>query len=95
MERMNALADQSAKLRLLKEENSVILLEEEQQPDLVEKGERSLIGKLQTERRIGKNVLGPTMNKIWRISRSAEFVEARENTFILTFANQANKERVW
>lgn len=58
------------------------------------KGERSLVGKIHLERRIGKEVISTMIATIWKISKLAIFVEAGSNTFIITFTIHADKQRV-
>lgn len=53
-----------------------------------------MIGKIWTNRFIGKNLVESTMVKIWRLSKLATFREVRPNVFSITFANHANKSCV-
>lgn len=47
------------------------------------------------DRNISKEVVESTMKKIWRISKPAKFLEVVSNIFTVTFANLADKDRVW
>lgn len=58
------------------------------------KGDHSIIGRLYMDCFFGKEVLGTTMAKIWKISKPAMFQECGQNMFVITFATHAKKEKV-
>lgn len=66
-------------------------MEEELSEDERIKEKRNVIGKIIVDQVIGLDIIKTTMNKIWRISRSASFKEVRDNLFIITFAIDSNK----
>ncbi|XP_042950114.1 uncharacterized protein LOC122282228 [Carya illinoinensis] len=63
----------------------------EKAPD---KGERSVVGKICSERKIGREVVRSTMEKIWRVERHMEFQEIGNNSFIITFSSKKDKVEV-
>lgn len=63
-EMMEDLEDKWEQLRLMEEENSVIELGIEHLGKVTAEGERSLVGKLQSNRKISKDVIRSTMAKI-------------------------------
>lgn len=60
----------------------------------IEKGDRSLVGKVWLDRRVGKEVLRTTLLKIWRIDGVPHFLEAGLNLFIITFKFLADKHKI-
>ncbi|XP_042964509.1 uncharacterized protein LOC122298706 [Carya illinoinensis] len=92
---MNELEENWRRMRLTEEEGQGIDIEDELPDDLFEKEERSLVGRVCIERSISQEVIESTLAKIWRISRRAKFLEVCPNTFVITFANLADKIRVW
>lgn len=70
-------------------------LEEDLPKEIRNKGERSLVGKLWLERKISSGVRESMMAKVWKLNRVAKFLEVGKNVFVVTFANHANKQRVW
>lgn len=92
---MEDLEEKWKKLRLLEEEVSDIVIEENVSEELRYKEQRSLVGKVLSSRTISREALETTMAKIWRISKVAKFMEVSTNTFVLVFENQADKQRVW
>ncbi|XP_042944656.1 uncharacterized protein LOC122278541 [Carya illinoinensis] len=91
---MEGLEDMWGHLSLTEEEEVIIEVENDSEIEIQWKGERSLIGKVCSERYVGKKVIGNTMARIWRISKRAVFQEVERNTFVVTFATHADKERV-
>ncbi|CAI9780684.1 unnamed protein product [Fraxinus pennsylvanica] len=81
-------------LRLNAEEEEIVGIDGKGVATVMEKGDRSLIGKIWAERQINKAVVQSTMGKIWRISKPAEFTEMGRNIFMITFANHADLKRV-
>ncbi|KAF5454944.1 hypothetical protein F2P56_024573 [Juglans regia] len=83
------------RLQLTEEEDQEVVVGDDILDELSEKGDRSLVGRVMVERSIGRGVIETTMAKVWRISKPASFREVRTNVFVITFATQADKERVW
>ncbi|XP_042983175.1 uncharacterized protein LOC122312593 [Carya illinoinensis] len=91
---MEDIQERWSKLRLLESEASVLNLDEEGSTVTKEKGDRSLVGKVFSDRMVSKEVLASTMAKVWWISKRADFHECGSNTFIVTFATIADKLKV-
>ncbi|XP_042973518.1 uncharacterized protein LOC122304969 [Carya illinoinensis] len=91
---MDELENRWNKLRLSEEEEVVLDLPFGEAEDVQRKGERSLIGRICLDRVVGKEIVSHSMGKIWRISQRAEFQEVAKNTFVLTFATHADKDRI-
>ncbi|KAF5454463.1 hypothetical protein F2P56_024125 [Juglans regia] len=91
---MNDLAKRWECLKLTEKESQLVDLDDEISEELKNKGECSLVGKIWMERNISKGVIETTMAKVWRISRKALFQEVGTNKFVITFANQADKQRI-
>lgn len=83
------------RLRLTEEEDRVFAADDSIPNALEDRGDRSLVGRVTTERSVGKWVLESTMAKVWRISQPASFREVRPNVFVITFASQTDKWKVW
>lgn len=95
MERVTELEEKWRKLRLSEGEATNIIFEDEEDDELKYKEGRSIVGKIHSSRYISKEVLGSTMEKVWRISKAAIFLEVCTNTFVITFNTIADKDRVW
>ncbi|XP_042980007.1 uncharacterized protein LOC122310195 [Carya illinoinensis] len=91
---MDEIEDRWNKLRLTKEEEVVIELPQGGEEEIQCKGDRSLIGKICSDRAISKEVIANAMGKIWRISKRAVFQEVEKNVFVITFANHADRQRI-
>ncbi|XP_042969019.1 uncharacterized protein LOC122301691 [Carya illinoinensis] len=91
---MEKLQEMWETFQLNDEEGEAIELEEEGSSEVQRKGERSLIGKIWSERVIGKNIVENTMGRVWRLSKPAIFTEVGRNVFVITFATHADKNRV-
>lgn len=72
------------------EEETDIIIDEEALLDELKKGENSLIGKLQTERYISKDVLRNTMVKAWKTTSFFLVKEIQTNNFIFSFDSHTN-----
>ena len=57
------------------------------------KGEECLIGKVCVDRAISKIVITSTMARVWRLSKSATFMEVGPNLFIIAFSTHADKQK--
>ncbi|XP_040994394.1 uncharacterized protein LOC121240945 [Juglans microcarpa x Juglans regia] len=80
------------RLQLNEEENVSIEINLSEESGV--KAKRSLVGKIISNRVISKEVVRRTMEKIWRVGKLLEFHEFRANSFIITFANPGDKNRV-
>lgn len=78
-------------LKLSKEEDVAIELEDEATMEVQKKGKRCLIGKIWTEQSICKNIVESTMAKTWILSKPATFKEVGPNVFNITLANHLDK----
>ncbi|XP_041011352.1 uncharacterized protein At4g02000-like [Juglans microcarpa x Juglans regia] len=92
---MEVLEDKWKKLRLLEEEVSDIIIEDNVSEELRYKEQRSLVGRMVSSRTISREALEATMAKIWRINKAAKFMKVSMNIFVLVFENQEDKLRVW
>ncbi|XP_035551145.1 uncharacterized protein LOC118349709 [Juglans regia] len=92
---MEDLEEQWNKLNLLEEEEAAIVFDEEVGEEISYRGECSLVGKVCMDRTISKEVVENTMKRVWKISKPAKFLEVDTNVFTITFANPADKYRVW
>ncbi|XP_042958199.1 uncharacterized protein LOC122293796 [Carya illinoinensis] len=91
---MEKLQEMWGNFQLNEEEGEAIEIEGEGSSEVQRKGERSLIGKIWSERVIGKNIVENTMAKVWRLSKPAIFTEVGRNIFVITFATHADKNRL-
>lgn len=82
------------RLNLNEEENSSIDLKLGNSEKNGSRGKCSLVEKVCSNRKVGKDVVYSTMTKIWRVSKPPTFVEIQPNTFVITFVNQGDKRRV-
>lgn len=80
-------------LKLPKEENFVIEFDAEHMGNIAVEGERSLVGKLLSDRKMNKEVIRATTSKIWKLRRTFTFHEIISNLFVVTFCNQRDRER--
>ncbi|XP_041019827.1 uncharacterized protein LOC121261463 [Juglans microcarpa x Juglans regia] len=92
---MNDLEEQWRKFCLIEEEGEAIAIDDVVDEVIGFKGDCSLVGKICLDRNIGRMVLEDTMKKVWRVSKPAKFGELGGNVFTITFANQADKQRIW
>lgn len=53
-----------------------------------------LVGELCLERPIRKEIVSSTMEKTWKVGKPFFFREIYPNMLVITFANQADKQRV-
>ncbi|XP_042988656.1 uncharacterized protein LOC122316186 [Carya illinoinensis] len=58
------------------------------------KGDRSLIGKIVLERRIGKDTARIMMERVWKVVKPLEFQEIDRNCYVITFVSRRDKLRV-
>lgn len=79
------------------------MIDDEEHPlssddDLLEedrlKERRSLMGKIFSDRVIGVEAVRLTLGKIWKISKLGLFKIVGHNTYMIMFANEADKLRV-
>ncbi|XP_042941294.1 uncharacterized protein LOC122275977 [Carya illinoinensis] len=91
---MDDLEDRWDKLQLTEEENAVIDLNAVHLGRVKAKGDKSLVGKLISDRKVNKEVIRSTMNNIWRLAGSFTFHDILPNLFVVTFDNQKDKQRV-
>lgn len=62
--------------------------------EIQRKGERSLIETVCSERIVGKEVIGNTMARIWKISKHTVFQEVERKIFVITFATHDDRQRI-
>lgn len=62
--------------------------------DVRKKGVLCLIVKVWVDRALGKGIIETDINKIWRLSSKVIFREVGPNTFNISFATHANKQKV-
>lgn len=55
--------------------------------ELKRKEEKSLVGKVYSDRTIGKDIVRSMMERIWWVSKKTEFQEIEASCFVVTFAN--------
>lgn len=91
---MDVLKSQWKNLSLTKEECEPIKWAEEPTEEDDVKSRISLLGKLCSNRRIGKDILQTTMGKIWKISRKPIFKEINQNLFTITFGTEEDKKKI-
>ncbi|XP_040987762.1 uncharacterized protein LOC121235477 [Juglans microcarpa x Juglans regia] len=82
---MDGLEDQWRKFRLTEEEEVVLEINSSGGEEISRKGNRSLIGKVCTDRVVGKDLISNKMAKIWRIVKRATFQEVNKNIFTIMF----------
>ncbi|XP_041026979.1 uncharacterized protein LOC121267185 [Juglans microcarpa x Juglans regia] len=58
------------------------------------KGERSLVGKVLSDHRIGREVVRSMMEKVWKVGKPLKFHDIGSNCFVITFVNRRDKMRV-
>ncbi|KAF5472716.1 hypothetical protein F2P56_009410 [Juglans regia] len=81
------------RLNLNKDDNTLIYLQLEDLEKISSRGKCSLVGKVCSNRKIGREAVYSTMMKIWKVSKPLSFVEIRPNTFVITFVNQGDRRR--
>ncbi|XP_042958054.1 uncharacterized protein LOC122293569 [Carya illinoinensis] len=91
---MDDLEDRWDKLQLTEEENAVIDLNAVHLGRVKAEGDKSLVGKLISDRKVNKEVIRSTMNKVWRLAGSFTFHDILPNLFVVTFDNQKDRQRV-
>ncbi|KAF5450097.1 hypothetical protein F2P56_030474 [Juglans regia] len=82
------------RLKLNDEEDCPIEIEKGVRGSTELKGEISLVGKIISERRIGKEVARSMMEKVWKVGKPLEFQEIGGNCYVITFVNQRDKWKV-
>ncbi|XP_042939567.1 uncharacterized protein LOC122274609 [Carya illinoinensis] len=82
------------RLKLSEEENTPVGVQCISMEKARDKEERSVVGKICSERKIGREVVRSTMEKISRVERHMEFQEIGNNSFIITFASKKDKVKV-
>lgn len=88
---MQGLEAQWKQLRLSEEEQEPLIIEDVVSEDDKVKEERSLVGKIHMDRKIGKETIRGNMGNIWRLSKLAVFKVAEQNIFIITFTSVGDK----
>ncbi|XP_042942844.1 uncharacterized protein At4g02000-like [Carya illinoinensis] len=91
---MEGIEEKWKQFNLTEEEDVTLDSPNGEREDVQQKGDRSLIGKVCTERGVGRDVIAKTMARIWRISKRAIFQEVERNVFVITFATHADKQRI-
>ncbi|XP_042950147.1 uncharacterized protein LOC122282243 [Carya illinoinensis] len=91
---MDSLHSMWGNLHLNEEEEDAIVINDNACSEVLRKGDRNLIGKIWTDRQVGKNVVESMLAKIWLRSKPIVLREVGRNTFILIFATYADKYRV-
>lgn len=64
------------KLKLTEEENEIISLDTNITGKILDEGNRNLVGKLLSERKINKGVIQATMQKFWRMGDPLSFTRS-------------------
>ncbi|XP_041016206.1 uncharacterized protein LOC121258731 [Juglans microcarpa x Juglans regia] len=82
------------KLKLTDEEDCPIEVGQGVHGSMDLKGRRSLIGKIISERIIGREVARSMMEKVWKVGKPLEFQEIGGNCFGITFVNRSEKMKV-
>jgi hypothetical protein len=88
------LTKQWGKLMLREDENPRIVIQEQSVTQLVQQGQACLIGKLLTERSIGKEILKTPMIRVWRPTGRVTFKTLGTNLFLIEFENWWEKDRI-
>ncbi|XP_041027018.1 uncharacterized protein LOC121267240 [Juglans microcarpa x Juglans regia] len=91
---MEEIEEVWSRLRLNEEENTPIDVNGGEEESIRRRGERSLVGKICSPRRIGKEIVKATMEKIWRVGKPLDFEEIGFNCFAITLASARDKSRV-
>lgn len=91
---MKSLEEKRKSLQLTEDEHKEILFDEEKVIEANKRGECSIIGKIQAERIINKEVLRSTLVKIWKTSKIFTVINIRPNLFLIKFESHSNKKRV-
>lgn len=79
---------------MTEEEEEVLIDNNSASEEIKHKREKSLIGKVCTNRVVGKDLISNTMTKFWRISKRAIFQELGKNTYVITFGTHADMYRI-
>jgi hypothetical protein len=82
------------RMKLSEGERNGIAITEVDTANLRARGERCLLGKLMSDRRIQKEAFKALMSKLWKTLESVNFKEIHDNLWLLEFANMADKRRV-
>ncbi|XP_042944558.1 uncharacterized protein LOC122278436 [Carya illinoinensis] len=82
------------RLKLNDEEDGPIEIQNSDSSLLNLKSERSLVGKVISMRRIGKEVIRSMMERIWKVGKPVEFQEIGSNCYVITFVTRKDKVRV-
>lgn len=88
---MDEIEDLCGNLRLNEKEETIVDYYSGSKEEILQKGARSLVGKICADWAVGNEIVANTMEKIWRISKWANFLEVGKNTFIITFANHVDR----
>ena len=82
------------KISLTRGENKVLIICEWELAAGREKGERCLVGKIGSERRVNKEAFRTVLSQIWRTVGSVMFKEVQDNLWLFEFMDKEDKERV-
>lgn len=82
------------RMKLSEGERNRIAITEVDIADLRARGERCLLGRLMSDRRIQKEAFKAFMSRLWKTLESVVFKEIHDNLWLLEFANMADKRRV-
>ncbi|XP_042942757.1 uncharacterized protein LOC122276936 [Carya illinoinensis] len=82
------------RLKLNDEEDCPIEIQKRWTGVMQGKEDRSLIGKIVLERRIGKDTARTMMKRVWKVGKPLEFQEIDRNCYVITFASRRDKLRV-
>ncbi|XP_041001574.1 uncharacterized protein LOC121247263 [Juglans microcarpa x Juglans regia] len=91
---MEEIEDLCGNLCLTEEDETIVECPLGSEEEILQKGERSLVGKICADRAVGKEIITNTMRKNWRISKRTNFFEVEKDVFIITFANHTDRQRV-
>ncbi|KAF5481617.1 hypothetical protein F2P56_002257 [Juglans regia] len=91
---MEEIEEVWSRIRLNEEENTLIEVNGGEDESIRRREERSLVGKICSTRRIGKEIVKSTMEKIWRVGKPLDFEEIVFNYFAISLASARDKSRV-
>lgn len=91
---MDVLESKWKNLSLTEEELVHITVEEDSAEQYDIKSKQSLLGKMCSNKSVGKEILQTTMGKIQKISEKAIFKEITQSLFTITFATEADIAKI-
>jgi hypothetical protein len=82
------------KLSLSEEEGTGMLIQENAMDPMVQRGSYCLVGKLLSDRIIGKDVIKVPLIRIWKTNGRVTFKEVGDNLFLIEFQHDWEKSRI-